>query len=432
MPATVPITQPGSNEAPRTAPDLRWYFVLLVAAAIAISYFDRQTLPVAIAAIQRNIPISNPQFSYLQTAFLIAYAALYAIGGRMLDKLGTRRGFLLIMLWWSIACALHGFATTFTWLLCARFLLGMGEGGAFPAATRVVSEWLPPHERATAMGIINAGTSVGSLLAPPLIGLIVIYSGWRSVFFTAGAIGIAWVLWWAISYRGNSSNLSINTLDARLLARQLTFRDIISFRQVQVLVFAKFMSDSAWFFLLFWLPKYLYDARGFDIKHVSYYAWIPYAVSGIGSFLGGWLSSYLLRNGRSLDLSRKFVLGINAAMMPAVMLVPFVPVQYALALFSLAFFSQQSWSGLIMTIPADVFPLSAVGTVAGLVGFGGSIGGAIFNLIVGALLGHGFSYAFLFTLVGTFHIIGFLALVSFGGRIQPLRPNDLREIESHA
>ena len=114
------------------------------------------------------------------------------------------------------------------------------------------------------------------------------------------------------------------------------------------------------------------------------------------------------------------------------MLVPFVPVQYAIALFSLAFFSQQSWSGLIMTIPADIFPLSAVGTVAGLVGFGGAIGGAIFNLIVGALLGHGFSYAFLFTLVGIFHIIGFLALVSFGGRIQPLRPNDLREIESHA
>jgi ACS family hexuronate transporter-like MFS transporter len=432
MTGTAPITQPDSNEAPRTMPDLRWYFVLLVAAAIAISYFDRQTLPVAIAAIQRNIPISNPQFSYLQTAFLVSYAALYAIGGRMLDKLGTRRGFLLIMLWWSLACALHGFATTFTWLLCARFLLGMGEGGAFPAATRVVSEWLPAHERATAMGIINAGTSVGSLLAPPLIGLIVIYSGWRSVFFTAGAIGIAWVLWWAFSYRGNASTLSINTLDARLLAQELTFREIISLRQVQVLVFAKFMSDSAWFFLLFWLPKYLYDARGFDIKHVSYYAWIPYAVSGIGSFLGGWLSSYLLRNGRSLDLSRKLVLGINAAMMPAVMLVPFVPVQYAIALFSLAFFSQQSWSGLIMTIPADVFPLSAVGTVAGLVGFGGSIGGAIFNLIVGALLGHGFSYAFLFTLVGIFHIIGFLALVSFGGRIQPLRPNDLREIESHA
>jgi ACS family hexuronate transporter-like MFS transporter len=420
------------NDAPRGRLDRRWYFVVLVTAAIAISYFDRQTISVAIAAIQRTIPISNEQFSYLQTAFLLSYAALYIIGGRMLDRLGTRRGFLIIMLWWSLACMLHGFATGFAWLLAMRFLLGMGEGGAFPAATRVISEWLPAHERATAMGLINAGTAVGSLLAPPLIGAVLLYSGWRAVFFAAGGVGLLWVLWWALSYRSNAPTPSINTLDARLLAQQLTFREIIGIRGVQALVFSKFMSDSAWFFLLFWLPKYLYDARGFDIKHVSYYAWIPYAASGIGSFLGGWSSSRLLRSGRSLDRSRKLVLGINAAMMPAVMLVPLVPVQFALVLFSIAFFSQQSWSGLIMTIPADVFPLSAVGTVSGLVGFGGSMGGAIFGLIAGALLGHGFSYGTLFVLVGTFHLIGFLALVLLGGRIQPLRSGDLREIESHA
>ena len=420
------------NDAPRGRLDRRWYFVVLVTLAIAISYFDRQTISVAIAAIQRTIPISNEQFSYLQTAFLLSYAALYIIGGRMLDRLGTRRGFLIIMLWWSLACMLHGFATGFAWLLAMRFLLGMGEGGAFPAATRVISEWLPAHERATAMGLINAGTAVGSLLAPPLIGAVLLYSGWRAVFFAAGGVGLLWVLWWALSYRSNAPTPSINTLDARLLAQQLTFREIIGIRGVQALVFSKFMSDSAWFFLLFWLPKYLYDARGFDIKHVSYYAWIPYAASGIGSFLGGWSSSRLLRSGRSLDRSRKLVLGINAAMMPAVMLVPLVPVQFALVLFSIAFFSQQSWSGLIMTIPADVFPLSAVGTVSGLVGFGGSMGGAIFGLIAGALLGHGFSYGTLFVLVGTFHLIGFLALVLLGGRIQPLRSGDLREIESHA
>jgi ACS family hexuronate transporter-like MFS transporter len=411
---------------------LRWQFVTLVTAAIAISYFDRQTISVAIAAIQQTIPISNEQFSYLQTGFLLSYAALYAIGGRMLDKLGTRLGFLLIMLWWSVACMLHGFATTFAWLLVMRFLLGMGEGGAFPAATRVVAEWLAPQERATAMGFINAGTAVGALLAPPLIGLVLIYNGWRAVFFSSGAIGLVWVLWWAILYRGNTSRATEALVEARQLAERLTFREIASLRSVQGLVFAKFMSDSAWYFMLFWLPKYLYDARNFDIKQVSYYAWIPYAASGIGSFIGGWCSSRLLRSGRSLNLARKLVLGINAAMMPAVMLVPHVPVSYALALFSIAFFAQQSWSGLIMTIPADVFPLSAVGTVSGLVGFGGSIGGAIFGLIAGALLGHGFSYSVLFATIGTFHLIGFLVLVYVGGKIQPLRTEDLREIESHA
>ncbi|MDE3186172.1 MAG: MFS transporter [Acidobacteriota bacterium] len=419
-------------EAPCGGHPLRWRFVALVTAAIAISYFDRQTLSVAIAAIQRAIPISNEQFSYLQTAFLLSYAALYAIGGRMLDKLGTRRGFLLIMLWWSVACMMHGFAFNFAWLLVMRFLLGMGEGGAFPAAARVVSEWLPAQERATAMGFINAGTAAGSLLAPPLIGVVLIYSGWRAVFFSAGAIGLLWVLWWFFSYSGSMPVLSSNTLDARLLAQRLSFREIVGLRSVQALVFAKFMSDSAWYFMLFWLPKYLYDARGFDVKHVGLYAWIPYAASGVGSFLGGWSSSRLLRSGRSLDFSRKLVLGVSAAMMPAVMLVPLVPVSYALALFSIAFFAQQSWSGLIMTIPADVFPLSAVGTVSGLVGFGGSIGGAIFGLIAGALLGHGFSYGVLFIAIGTFHLIGFLALVLLMGRIQPLQSKDLREIESHA
>jgi len=418
------------HEGARNGLQARWHYVVLVTAAIGISYFDRQTISVAVTAIQHSIPISNQQFSYLQTAFLISYAALYAIGGRMLDILGTRRGFLLIMLWWSIACALHGFATGFAGLLVTRFLLGMGEGGALPAATRVVSEWVPTHQRATAMGFINAGTALGSLLAPPLIGLLLLYSGWRSVFFAAGSLGLLWVVWWALSYRSNSVMLSANTVDALVRARRLSFRQIVGLRTVKALVFAKFMSDSAWFFLLFWLPKYLYDARGFDIKHVSYYAWIPYAVSGVGSFLGGWCSSRLLRSGRSLDLSRKLVLGINAAMMPAVMLVPLVPVRYALVLFSIAFFAQQSWSGIIMTIPADVFPLSAVGTVAGLVGFGGSIGGAIFGIIAGALLGHGFGYGSLFVLVGTFHLVGFLALTLFGGKIQPLQSSNLREIES--
>jgi MFS transporter, ACS family, hexuronate transporter len=408
----------------------QWYFVALVTAAIAISYFDRQTLPVAISAIERSIPLNNQQFSWLQFAFLIPYALLYAGGGRLLDVLGTRKGFILIMLWWSGACALHGLATSFGALLAARCLLGMGEGGAFPAATRVVAEWVPLNRRSTAMGIINAGTAIGSVLAPPLIGLMLMISGWRMVFFAAGAAGLAWVAWWYASYR-ESNDASAATLDAQLVAGELSFLNIVRMRRVQVLVFAKFMSDSAWYFYLFWLPKYLYDVRGFDVKHVSYYAWIPYAASGLGSFLGGWLSSTLLSRGRSLDFSRKFVLGLSALFMPVVMLVPHVPVGWALMLFSIAFFCQQSWSGLIMTLPADIFPLSAVGSVAGLVGFGGGIGGAIFAIIAGFLLGHGFGYGTLFIVVGTFHLIGFAAILLLGGRVQPLQTPDLLEKVSH-
>ena len=216
------------NDGYTSASEFRWYAVTLVTVAIAISYFDRQTLPVAISAIQHNIPISNQQFSYLQTAFLLSYAALYAAGGRLLDRLGTRRGFTLIMLWWSLACALHGFASGFMLLLGARFLLGMGEGGAFPAAVRVVAEWVPAEERSTAVGIINAGTAVGSVLAPPLIGYVLLHSGWRAVFISAGGLGLAWVVWWTLSYRNNSLTLSDNTVDARMLGAELTFGQITS------------------------------------------------------------------------------------------------------------------------------------------------------------------------------------------------------------
>lgn len=404
----------------------RWYYVGLVAAAIAISYFDRQTLPVAVTAIQKNIPLSDQQFSYLGTAFLLSYAVLYVVGGRLLDVLGTRRGFLLIMTGWSLASALHAAATGFGVLLLARFALGAGEGGAFPAATRVVAEWIPTQARSTAMGLINAGTAVGSVLAPPLIGLVLLHSNWRLMFVLSGAMGLAWVLWWSLSYRPSSSTLSVNTLDARLAASEISFGQVVKMRNVQSFVFAKFMSDSAWYFLLFWLPKYLYDARGFDIKHVSYYAWIPYAASGVGSFVGGWFSSELLRRGCSLDLSRKLALGLCAAGMPVVMLVSVSPVGTAIVLFSIAFFCQQAWSGLIMTLPADVFPLTIVGTVAGLIGFGGAIGGAIFSLVAGRMLQIGFTYSTIFIFVGTFHLIGFVAILLFAGKIRPLRSTDLR------
>ncbi|MGC2635647.1 MAG: MFS transporter [Acidobacteriaceae bacterium] len=408
----------------------RWYFVLLVAAAIALSYFDRLTLPVAIAAIQHNIPLSNEQYSWLQTSFLLSYAALYAIGGRLLDWLGTRRGFLLIMLWWSLACALHSLATGFVLLLVARFLLGAGEGGGFPAATRVVAEWIEPQQRSTAMGLINAGTAIGSLLAPPVIGFILLRSGWRAVFLAAGAGGLVWVLWWALSYRGNTRAPAAAANDAATEAPPMGWLRVMRLPNVQAFVFAKFMSDSAWYFLLFWLPKYLYDARGFDIRQVSAYAWIPYAASGVGSFLGGWFSSALLRRGHSLDAARKVALGCCAAAMPVVMLVSLAPVSLALALFSIAFFAQQAWSGLVMTLPADIFPLSLVGTVAGLIGFGGAIGGAVFGVVAGFLLGHGVHYGALFVAVGTFHLIGFAAILMRGGKIQAFRSFDFEQMES--
>jgi ACS family hexuronate transporter-like MFS transporter len=179
---------------------LRWRIAILVSAAIAISYLDRQTLPVAVKAIAQDIPLSNGQFALLQSLFLFSYAFMYAGGGKLTDRLGTRRGFTVIMIFWSLACASHAIAASFIMLAASRFLLGMGEGGGFPAATRAVAEWFPVDERATAMGIINGGTAVGAGIAPPMIAAILAYMNWRWISLCTGTIGLLWTFWWTQSY----------------------------------------------------------------------------------------------------------------------------------------------------------------------------------------------------------------------------------------
>ncbi len=394
---------------------IRWNIAVLIGAAIAISYFDRQTLPVAIQAIQREIPITNTQFSQLQAAFLTAYALMYAGGGRLVDILGTRRGFLVIMVWWSLACAGHGLAASFGMLAVSRFLLGMGEGGGFPAATKAIAEWFPARERATAMGIVNAGTAVGAMCAPPAIAAVLAVLNWRWVFFLSGAIGLLWVLWWMRSYRSPSSDSALAS------DRTTPWLSLLGYKQVWGLVSAKFLSDAAWYFYLFWLPKYLYDARGFDTRQVGYYVWIPYAASGLGCLCGGWFSSRLLRSGHSLNVARKVALGLSAALMPLAWFVTRTPVELAIVLFSIAFFGQQSWSTLVMILPADLFPQNAVGSVAGMVGFGGAMGGVVFGFVVGYLLDHGFGYGSVFTIVSTLHVIAFLVILLTVRRVEPLR-----------
>jgi ACS family hexuronate transporter-like MFS transporter len=411
---------------------LRWGIAFLVAVAIAISYLDRQALPVAIQAIAQDIPVTNEQFSQLQSAFLIAYALMYAGGGKLMDVLGTRRGFTVIMVFWSLACASHGLAGSVGALALSRFLLGAGEGGGFPAATRAVAEWFPVHERSTAMGIINAGTAVGMVMAPPLIALVIAALDWRWVFYLTGALGLAWTLWWHRAYFAPDRHPRLGDAERQEIqsvlgagseaGKGLPWLELMRFRQTWGVVIAKFLSDAAWYFYLFWLPKYLYDARGFDIKAVATFAWIPPVAAGIGCLVGGSLSSYLLRRQLALDHARKIALGASAIVMPLILFVPQVPVGWAIALFSVAYFGQQSWSTLVMVLPADIFPRASVGAVAGLVGFGGAMGGVVFGQVVGYLLDHGFGYGLVFALAGSFHVVAFAVICLAIPRIEPLAP----------
>jgi ACS family hexuronate transporter-like MFS transporter len=383
-------------------------------------------LPSAIKAIQADIPFSNQIKAALDSAFLVTYGLMYLGGGLLLDKLGTRRGFLCIMIFWSLACASHGLAGGVIALAASRLLLGIGEGGGFPAATRAVAEWFPANDRATAMGIINAGTAVGAVVAPPLIAIVLTNASWlglapwRWVFFLTGALGLLWTIWWWRSYCTPSQSCKISS-PVREPEAKISLASLLQHRETWAVVGAKFLSDGAWYFYLFWLPKYLFDAFQLDIKTAGGIGWMPYAASGVGCLVGGGFSSWLLKRGVSVNWSRKLALGASAALMPWVMFVPQLhSIGWVIFIFSLAFFGQQSWSTLVMILPTDMISKRAVGTLAGLVGFGGAMGGVLLGQIVGWLRDHGYSYTPALVISGSMHIAAFILICLVIPKIQPL------------
>jgi ACS family hexuronate transporter-like MFS transporter len=433
---------------------LRWRVAILVSAAIAISYLDRQTLPwmIKMNTLEKEFSISSSSKAFLDSAFLLTYGLMYLGGGRLLDYFGTRRGFLLTMAFWSVACASHslasnhGFSPIFgisfgvIMLAASRLLLGIGEGGGFPAATRVVAEWFPVRERSTAMGIINAGTAVGAVAAPWLIKCVIDYTGWfnlapwRWVYLITGGIGLVWTAWWYFWYQPPDGQTQISPAESSVPLPAagppdsdiedgpvVPFWELVSHRETMAVVGAKFLSDAAWYFYMFWLPKFLIETFGYSFDAASGVGWIPYAASGVGCLMGGGLSSWLLARHCSVNASRKIALGISAAFMPWVMLVPGMhSVGWVIFIFSLAFFGQQSWSTLIMILPTDMIPKRSVGTLAGLVGFGGAMGGVVLGQVAGYLRDHHYSYTPILMIAGSLHLLAFLLICLVIPSIKPL------------
>ena len=389
----------------------RWYIGLALALITAINYLDRQTLPVVIGEIQRDIPVSNAEFARLQALFLFAYAVMYAGGGRLVDIFGSRVGYAVVAGFWSLACIGHAAAQSIAGLGAARFLLGLGEGGGFPASAKVVAEWFPARERSLAVGMFNTGSALGAVIAPPLIAAIVFASGWRMVFVVTGLIGLVWAVVWFFAYAPPARPAIGTAAEATQTAPRIGWLALFRMPSVWTLLVVKFLTDGAWFFFIFWLPKYLSDARGFNMAAIGAYAWIPYAFAGVGSLAGGWFSALLIRRGVALGTSRKISLGIAAALMPLSLLVVQSPVGLAILLVSLAFLAHQFWSVMVQTLPTDLFPAHAVGSVAGLIGSAGSFGAMLFNLLVGALLERFGTYTYPFLLAGIMHPISFVIIV---------------------
>jgi ACS family hexuronate transporter-like MFS transporter len=391
------------------------------------------TLPVVIAELQKSFSITENQFATLNSLFLFAYALMYAGGGRLVDWFGTRFGYAAIMAFWSLSCMAHGLVSGFFGLAVFRFMLGVGEGGGFPASIKTVAEWFPARERSTAAGMFNTGASIGSVVAPPSLALIVVLLNWRWVFVLSGLLGVLWAILWLRVYRLPSEHPNITSEELDLIqkshleesreapsekARKVDWLGLFSSREVRCLLLVKFLTDPVWYFYIFWLPKYLFDQRGFDIKDIGYYAWIPYAAAGTGSLFGGWLSSYLLKRGITLNASRKIALAVSASLMPLAVFVVPAPTSLAIVFISIAFAGHQIWNVIMHTLPADLFPKNKVGSVAGITGASGAFGGMVFALVVGRILSTYASYAPVFIVVSLLHPLSFAMVMLMIPRIK--------------
>jgi MFS transporter, ACS family, hexuronate transporter len=397
-------------------PRLPWLIAGMLFFSTLINYTARLTISVVVGNILHEFAMSEKDYAQIVSLFLVAYTVMYAGSGFVVDRLGSRRGFGLFVSVWSAFQALSGLAMGKWSLAGAQFGLGLAEPGNFPAGVKTVHEWFPPDQRAAAVGLFNAGSSLGAALGAPVAAFMTVRYGWRSAFFFTGGLGFIWLsLWLIICPRSGSARwltarkeCGLGETQGKSSAAQDAARKphalrLLRSRPCYTLILARFFTDPVIYFILFWLPRYLETGRGFDIARVGRYAWVPFFFGGTGYIVGGWLSGFLMRRGWGLPRARKGVMLLGACLMPAAMFAPRVPTA-ALAIAAMCFvvFGHALWISSLMTLPADLFKPSEVGTGAGFSGMGGGISGIIATLCTGYVVTR-FSYQPIFLLAGLLH-----------------------------
>lgn len=396
---------------------LRWWIVWTLFFSTVINYIDRQTLSVLAPVITKQFQMSHQDYSHIVSAFQIAYAGMWLLGGVLIDVIGTRRGLVLAMLWWSVASMLPSLANSVRSFSVFRFLLGMGEGCNWPGASKTVAEWFPARERGLAVAIFDSGSSVGAVLAPPFVVWVAGAFGWRIAFLTSGLLGFVWLIPWLFFYRplrahprlGEAERALIESgRDAPVLAGRLgisRWLGLLKSRNVWGIVLGRSLTDPIWWFYVFWLPQYLSDARGFSLKEIGAFAWIPFLAADIGNFTGGFASGFLIKRGMPVLRARKWVCVLSS--LPVLAGIPAALTHsagWALALISLATWGYASWSTMGLTFPSDLFPQDVVATVTGLSGLGAGLISTLFTLAVGVLVDK-FSYFPAFVAAGTIPLL---------------------------
>jgi ACS family hexuronate transporter-like MFS transporter len=418
---------------------LRWWIVGLVFLATVINYIDRQTVSVLSPVILRDLHLSKIDYGNVVSFFLLAYTISQSVSGKMFDRIGTRRGFAASITLWSVAAMLHAFATGFRSLSACRFLLGLGEAGNWPGAAKCVAEWFPVRERAFGMAIFNSGATLGAVVAPPVIVWLQLSYGWPRTFLFTGLLGFLWLAAWLVLFRTPERHPWLTRSEAEHIkdtggvaqeaegesgageGPPMGWLELLRYRQVWAIVLARFFTDPIWWLYIAWLPQYLFDARGFDLKAIGAFAWLPFLAADMGALGGGFLSGHLIKRGWSVDRARKTCMLVGALLMPAGVFAVRVESPWtALGLVSVVLFAFQFWINNVQTLPSDLFPRRMIGSVFGLGGTAAGISSMLFTNLTGQVVQR-FSYTPIFTVAGLLGPLGALALFTLMGRIERVK-----------
>ncbi|HTZ58360.1 MAG TPA: MFS transporter [Acidobacteriaceae bacterium] len=404
--------QPETFGSKRSSSRVRWWIVWTLFFSTVTNYISRQTFSVLSPVISAQFHLSHADLGKILSAFQVSYAITWLLGGIFLDAVGTRLGLSLAVIFWSVVNILTGFAGSVFGFAAFRFLLGIGEGFNWPAASKTVAEWFPSQERSLAVAIFDSGSSVGGALAAILIPWIAIEFGWRWSFVFAGLLGFVWLATWLRVYHPLDRHPRVTSQEAGLIragqdiprnspTRGLQrYLDLARNRNVWGIVLGRGLTDPIWWFYVFWLPQYLSDARGFSLKRIAFFAWMPFIAADIGNFTGGFISGYCIRRGIPVVRARLWVCAVSCV--PILAGIPAARVHsvaFALVLICIALWGYASWSTMGLTLPSDLLPHDVVATVTGLSGLAAGLVSAAFTFAVGILVDR-FSYTPAFWIAG--------------------------------
>ncbi len=414
--------RPAETQAPVSAVigRYRWRICALLFFATTINYIDRQVLGVLAPTLQGVIGWNEIQYSNIVNAFQAAYAIGLLVAGGFIDRVGTRIGYVIALGIWSLATMGTALVRTVLGFGIARFVLGLGESGNFPASIKTVAEWFPRKERALATGIFNSGTNIGAVVAPLVVPWLTIRYGWQASFIVLGAASALWIIPWMAVYRRphkhprvGAAELAYIQSDPQDKEVKIPWASLIAHRQTWAFLIGKFMTDPIWWFFLFWMPKFLNTKHGLTLSELGWPLVIIYNMATIGSVAGGWLPAQFFKKGWTANRARKTAMLICAlAVTPIVFAATAKNLWVAVGLVGLATAAHQGWSANLFTTASDMFPRRAVGAVVGIGGFGGSIGGMVIATFTGFVLQFTGSYVPMFVIAGTAYLIA-LAIIQF-------------------